>query len=254
MSKTLQTALKRDRERYKIPRSVQDAIPIRRIWPDGIFCFGSTYSKTIRFSDINYAIASKEDKTAMFLGWAELLNALDAGSAAKITINNKRADRQDFERTILLPAQEDGLDGYRQEYNAMLAGKVTDASNSVVQERYLTLSAHRKDIGQARTFFNRVSGEVSRRLSALGSRGEELDAGQRLRALRDFYRAGDEAPFAFDMKESMRWGRSFTDAVCPDSLEYKKDHFIMGNKYGRALFLKEYASYIKDTMIHELTS
>ena len=254
MSKTLQTALKRDRERYKIPRSVQDAIPIRRIWPDGIFCFGSTYSKTIRFSDINYAIASKEDKTAMFLGWAELLNALDAGSAAKITINNKRADRQDFERTILLPAQEDGLDGYRQEYNAMLAGKVTDASNSVVQERYLTLSAHRKDIGQARTFFNRVSGEVSRRLSALGSRGEELDAGQRLRALRDFYRAGDEAPFAFDMKESMRWGRSFKDAICPDSLEYKKDHFIMGNKYGRALFLKEYASYIKDTMIHELTS
>ena len=113
MSKTLQTALKRDRERYKIPRSVQDAIPIRRIWADGVFCFGGTYSKTIRFSDINYAIASKEDKTAMFLGWSELLNALDAGSAAKITINNKRVDRQDFERTILLPAQGDGLDGYR---------------------------------------------------------------------------------------------------------------------------------------------
>ena len=135
MSKTLQTALKRDRERYKIPRSVQDAIPIRRIWPDGIFCFGSTYSKTIRFSDINYAIASKEDKTAMFLGWAELLNALDAGSAAKITINNKRADRQDFERTILLPAQEDGLDGYRQEYNAMLASKVTDSSAKISWRR-----------------------------------------------------------------------------------------------------------------------
>ena len=155
MSKTLQTALKRDRERHKIPRSVQDAIPIRRIWPDGVFCFGSTYSKTIRFSDINYAIASKEDKTAMFLGWAELLNALDAGSVTKITINNKRVDRQDFERTILLPAQGDGLDGYRREYNDMLTGKVTDASNSVVQERYLTLSAHRKYVGEARTFFDR---------------------------------------------------------------------------------------------------
>ena len=237
MSKTLQTALKRDRERYKIPRSVQDAIPIRRIWPDGVFCFGSTYSKTIRFSDINYAIASKEDKTAMFLGWSELLNALDAGSAAKITINNKRVDRQDFERTILLPVQGDGLDGYRREYNDMLTGKVTGASNSVVQERYLTLSTHRKDIGEARTFFDRVSGEVSRRLSALGSRGEELDAPQRLRVLHDFYRAGDEAPFAFDMKGSMRWGRSFKDAICPDSLEYKKDHFIMGDKYGRVLVL-----------------
>lgn len=61
MIKTLQTTLKQDKERFKVPRSVQDIIPIRRLWPDGIFQFGSKYSKTMRFSDINYAIASKED-------------------------------------------------------------------------------------------------------------------------------------------------------------------------------------------------
>ena len=37
-------------------------------------------------------------------------------------------------------------------------------------------------------------------------------------------------------------------------MEFRKDHFIMGDKYGRAMFLKEYASYIKDSMINELTS
>ena len=79
MIKTLQNALKQDRESFVLPRSVQDAIPIRRVWPDGIFQFGSKFSKTIRFTDINYAIASKEDKTAMFLGYSELLNALDTG-------------------------------------------------------------------------------------------------------------------------------------------------------------------------------
>ena len=72
MIKTLQTALKQDRDAFTIPRSVQDAIPIQRLWPDGIFQFGNKYSKTIRFSDINYAIASKEDKTAMFLDYSEL--------------------------------------------------------------------------------------------------------------------------------------------------------------------------------------
>ena len=51
----------------------------------------------------------------------------------------------------------------------------------------------------------------------------------------------------------MRCGHSFKDTICPDSLEFKKDHFVMGNKYGRVLFLKEYASYIKDSMINELT-
>ena len=52
----------------------------------------------------------------------------------------------------------------------------------------------------------------------------------------------------------MKNGRSFKNAICPDSMEFKKDHFIMGGKYGRVLFLKEYASYIKDSMINELTS
>ena len=80
MIKTLLNTLKQDKETFEVPRSVQDAIPIRRLWPDGVFQFGSKFSKTLRFSDINYAIASKEDKTAMFLDYSELLNALDAGS------------------------------------------------------------------------------------------------------------------------------------------------------------------------------
>ena len=59
MIKTLQNTLKQDKERFTVPKSVQDIIPIRRIWPDGVFQFGSKYSKTLRFSDINYAIASQ---------------------------------------------------------------------------------------------------------------------------------------------------------------------------------------------------
>ena len=167
MIRTLQNTIKQDKECFAVPKSVQEAIPIHRLWPDGIFQFGTKYSKTIRFSDINYAIASKEDKTSMFLGYSELLNALDTGSTTKLTINNKRLNRQDFEQKILLPRKDDFLDGYRAEYNAMLMDKVTDSSNSVVQERYITLSVHRKNIEEARTFFDRVT---NRERSALASR------------------------------------------------------------------------------------
>ena len=253
MIKTLQNTLKQDKEKFTVPRSVQDAIPIRRIWPDGVFQFGSKFSKCIRFSDINYAIASKEDKTAMFLNYSELLNALDTGSTTKITINNKRINRRNFESTILLPTQGDFLDGYRAEYNTMLMDKVTDASNSVVQERYITVSTHKKNIGEARTFFDRVTNDITSRLNKLDSRSEELDALERLRILHDFYRVGEETEFHFDLKDSMRKGHSYKDAICPDSMEVKKDHFVMGDKFGRVLFLKEYASYIKDSMINELT-
>ena len=254
MIKTLQNTLKQDKEGFDLPKSVQDAIPIRRLWPDGIFQFGSKFSKTIRFTDINYAIASKEDKTSMFLGYSELLNALDTGSTTKITINNKRLNRQNFEQEILIPRQDDYLDGYRAEYNSMLMDKVTDSSNSVVQERYVTLSAHRKNVEEARAFFDRVTADVTTRLSHLDAHSEELDAVERLRVLHDFYRTGEEAEYRLDLHDLMRKGHSFKDSICPDSLEFKKDHFVMGGKFGRVLFLKEYASYIKDSMISELTA
>mgnify|MGYP002603593135 CR=1 FL=1 len=254
MIKTLQNTLKQDKERFTVPRSVQDIIPIRRIWPDGVFQFGSKYSKTLRFSDINYAIASKEDKTAMFLSYSELLNALDTGSTTKITINNKRLDRRNFEQEILIPPKGDDLDGGRKEYNAMLLDKVTDSSNSVVQERYITLSVHKKNVEEARAFFDRTVHDASSRLNHMDSHCEEMDAADRLHILHDFYRVGEESEFRFELWENMKNGRSFKDAICPDSMEFKKDHFIMGGKCGRVLFLKEYASYIKDSMINELTS
>lgn len=254
MIKTLQNTLKQDKEHLSVPKSVQDTIPIRRLWPDGLFQFGGKFSKTVRFSDINYAIASKEDKTSMFLGYSELLNALDTGSTTKITINNKRLNRRNFEQEILIPPQGDHLDGGRSEYNAMLLDKVTDSSNSMVQERYVTVSAHKKTPEEARTFFDRVMNDVTTRLNHLDSHCEELDAVERLRVLHDFYRVGEESRFHIDLRECMKTGRSFKDAICPDSMEFRKDHFILGDKYGRAMFLKEYASYIKDSMINELTS
>ena len=46
MIKTLSQALRMDKERFKVPKSVQQAIPIQRIWPDGIFQQGTKFSKT----------------------------------------------------------------------------------------------------------------------------------------------------------------------------------------------------------------
>ncbi len=151
---------------------------------------------------------------------------------------------------MLLPLQGDTLDGYRNEYNAMLTEKVSGAVNSVVQERYITLSVHKKNIEEARVFFSRAVNNVRSKLNHLDSHCEELDAEARLRVLHDFYRPGEEIEFKFDLKAAMQKGHSYKDIICPDSLEFKKDHFVMGDKYGRVLFLKEYASYIKDSMLN----
>ena len=183
MIKTLSQALKMDKERFRVPKSVQQAVPIRRIWPDGIFQVGNKYSKSFRFTDINYAIASKADKTEMFLDYSELLNALDSGSSAKITLNNRRINKEEFEHSLLIPMKGDGLDHYRQEYNDMLLSKVSGTSNSIYQERYLTVSIHKKNVDEARTYFARVGTDIVTHLAKpLQRKGIVLRTGSVLRA------------------------------------------------------------------------
>ena len=252
MIKYLRNLLKNDKESYKVPKSVQDYIPIQKMWEDGIFKVGNRYTKTFRFDDINYAVASREDKEAMFLEYSELLNSLDSGVTTKITINNHCRNRVDFERSVLIPFKEDGLDIYRKEYNDMLLDKATGA-NSITQEKYITISVHKKDIDEARNYFNRIGSELSSHFAKLGSVCSDIDGTERLHILHDFYRAGEETDFHFDVKEYAKLGHDFKDYICPDSMERADNYIKLGDKYARVLFLKDFASYIKDSMVTELT-
>ena len=250
--KTLHRTLKLEKEKFMIPKSVQQAIPIQRIWPDGIFQSGRLFSKSFRFTDINYSIASKEDKTEMFLDYSELLNALDSGASAKLTINNRRINKAEFEQSILIPMKEDELDEYRKEYNEMLLSKISDTNNSILRERYLTISVHKKNIDEARTYFARVGTDITTHLAKLSSIGEELDAGERLKIFRDFFKEDVSATAEFDFKEAVKRGHDFKDWFAPDSMEFLQDHFKIDGRYGRVLYMQDYATYVRDSMVSEL--
>lgn len=253
MIKALKLLEKQEKEDFGIPKNIQQVIPIQRIWNNGIFLVGKNkYSLTYKFSDINYAVASKEDKEAMFLDYSELLNSFDSGATTKITVALRRINKKDFEKEILLPFKEDGLDIYRQEYNQMLLDKAI-GSNGMVREIYLTVSVVKKNYEEAKNYFRRIGNDIVSHFAKLGSKCVELDAREKLRILHDFYRIGEEVNYNLDIKELMKRGHSFKDYICPDGFSFKNDYFEMGKKFGRVLFLKDYASYIKDSFIAELT-
>ena len=253
MLKAIKKFLQDEKEKYRIPRKVQDLIPINCIWKDGIFRSGKKYSKTYRFTDINYQVASLDDKKQMFFDYSAILNGLDAGATTKITINNHRMDRLDFEDSVLMPLRGDDNDVYRQEYNDMLLDK-TIGSNGMLQEKYITISVVKKNIDEARRYFARVGPELASRFAALGSRCTEMTTVERLRALHNFYRPKERDIFHFDLSDTRRRGHDFRDYICPDHMEKYSDHLKIGDRYARVLFLKNLASFVKDDMIDELTS
>ena len=245
---------KRKKDHTRIPRSVQDAIPISTVYEDGLFRVGKNqYSRTYKFEDINYQVASEADKETMFERYCALLNSLDSNAATKITINNRKLNQADFEKRIFIKEQDDNLNEYRREYNQMLLAKAT-AGNSIIQEKYITVTVTEKSADDARQYFNRFGASLAIQLNKLGSKCTELDAIERLRIFYDFYRTGEESDFAFDLKDSRRKGHSFKDYICPDSMEIQKDHIMLGERYARVLFLKEYANFLKDDFVTELTT
>ena len=102
MMKSLLAANRSEKDSFRIPHSVQQSIPIRRIYTDGIWQVGQKYSKTWRFSDINYAASSLDDRRSIFRSYGAVLNSLPTDATAKITIINRRLNPVDFQRTMLM--------------------------------------------------------------------------------------------------------------------------------------------------------
>ena len=69
--------------------SAQNSIRYREMGSDGICRVDERfYSKTIRFLDINYQLAQKDDKTAIFENWCDFLNYFDSSIQFQLSFIN----------------------------------------------------------------------------------------------------------------------------------------------------------------------
>ena len=236
-----------------VPKSVQDVIRIDAVYSDGIFMTGKDrYSKTFKFTDINYAVSSKEDKESHFLKYSEILNSLENGISSQITIINRKLKHNELKEIALLEKANDNKDKYRKEINDMLT-MLANGANAIVQDKYVTLTIQKKSISEARSHFNRVGADLIAHFSRLGSKCTELDLTERLRIIHDFCRPEEAADYHFDLRDTMRKGQNFKDYISPDGFEFKSDYFKIGNRFGRVLFIRDYPSFVKDRVVWDLT-
>lgn len=238
------------KSKRKIPKTVQQSIPIDVIYKDGIIQSGRTFSKMWRFSDINYEVASNAEQEEMFLAHSAILNGLPTDAVAKISIYNRQFQNNAIEQ-MTLPAANDKYKEYAKELEELLNDKMAE-SNNIVHEKYITISAEKKNIKEARTYFARVGSDLAADFTKISSQITELGYKERLRLFYEFFRENEE-DFSFDLKRAMARGAHFKDYISPDSIEFKRDYIQIGDKYARVLFLKEYPSFLKDELLSQLT-
>ena len=75
------------------------------------------YSKTIRFSDINYQLAQNDDKNAIFENWCDFLNYFDSSIHFQLSFINQKSSMKEFEKVIRIRRRHDEFDEIRREYD-----------------------------------------------------------------------------------------------------------------------------------------
>lgn len=242
------------KKKVRIPKTTQQSIPYSMAFEDGVlFHGGKRYSKSFQFKDINYQVAKQEDQEEVFSKYCEFLNFFDNSVDLQITITNKNFNKDDFEDKLIIKEKNDELETFRTEYNTMLKKKIVGGKNEIKKDKYITVSIEGNSIDEARNTFLRIESETHNVFKRMGSSIVGLDLNQRLELLHDIYRVGQEGHFRYDPTEHKRKGLITKDLVAPDSFTFKRDHMIVGDKYARAIYVKDLPTFLNDKLLSEIS-
>ncbi|MFV0527621.1 MAG: VirB4-like conjugal transfer ATPase, CD1110 family [Lachnospiraceae bacterium] len=245
--------LKKADKTVKAPKYVQQIMGIQKISGNGIFeVERGRYSRTYRFSDINYVTASTDDQIQMLKQYCKAVNAIDV--YFKITIYNKNKNMQDFRENVLFQHKEDSYDWLRDAYNNITELRIVEGKQGIEQEKYLTVCVERKNYEQAKAWFTTFEATLKQNFGELGSSIEPLNAQERLRILFNFYRIGDEELFDFDFKQSLKKGGDPKNSIAPGYIKFYPGYFETERKKCRALFIKKYPASLSDTFLNDIAN
>ena len=251
MIKTLKTLAADERESIKPPKTINDVIPISRIWDDGIFLAGNRYSACYRFPDINYAVASEADRKDMSEAFQRMINSLDPAEAIKFSVFNRRITKNSLSG-VLHYHRNDMNDPLRDELNSIIKTNSRD-SDGIFQDKFITLSVVKDRHKDAKHYFETAAEELRSKFRALSSDLIAMPTADRLQMIRSFLRSDEEYLPPVELKEYMLWGRGFLNEIAPRSLSVEKDYMRIGSRYARALYLKDYAVQLSDSMLMRLS-
>ena len=237
--------------RADTPRTVQQSIPYRDMYRDGVCRVNDRlYTKTVEFQDINYHLAQNEDKTQIFEGWCDFLNYFDSSISVQLSFINRYGTAEELRQAIDIPERNDGHEDIRTEYREFLQGQQAKGNNGRIRTKYVTFGVKADNLKAARLRLERVEADIMNNFKVLGVSARPLSGAERLEVLHGQFYTGGGEKFCFDWKEIPRTGLSTKDYIAPTSFDFRDGRtFRMGTTYGAASFVQILAPELTDRML-----
>ena len=246
--------------------TAQQTIPYLQMYPDGICrVTDKKYSKSIAFEDINYQLAGSDDKTAIFENWCDFLNYFDASVSVQLSFINQGTQREEAEKAIDIPPQDDAFNSIRSEYAGMLKNQLirseyagmlknqlSKGNNGLVKHKYITFSVEADNPAAAKSRLARIETDILNNFKVLGVTARPMNGQERLKVLHGVFHPDGE-PFAFSYDWLAPAGLTTKDFIAPSSFRFGEGrYFRMGRKIGAVSFLEILAPELNDRMLADI--
>ena len=230
------------------PHTVQDSIPFRNLYPDGLCRLDDRlFSKTIAYEDVNYRLAGPEDQRDIFERLCDFYNGYDSSIGVQMTLSSRHEDKNG--NLFGMDAQGDALDDMRVEASGILQIQYERGNNGFVKRKYVTLTIEAENLPAARARFSRIEADTLNRFKVMGAGARVLDGKERLALLHGLlHPEGGQFAFEWDWLPASRL--SVKDFIAPSSFEFGETRrFRIGEMYGAVSFLQILAPEIQDRIL-----
>ncbi len=254
----------------KLPKDISSSLPFRGITPTGIIeTYPGTFTKQYHLDDINFQMAPLDEQVTIFSNFEALVNSFSDTTKWEFTIFNHKVDKRETLKQIQFTPQNDGLNHYRQEMTGVLVDKLCEGNNSIAQDKFLTVSIKDENLDHAAETLRRVDKQVATGIKKItGHEVRPMRPMERLELLYNIYNQDYDYRFpiveeykkrdgekgAISLKDIEKQGISIRDVVGPPVFDYSpRDHFKLGNTYGRTMYLANVPASLTSDFIAEIS-
>lgn len=239
--------------KYKVPRSIQDFIPLSEFYEDGMARDGKRFSMCYVFSDVDSKALSDADKIALVQKYEDILSMfIDISASYRITIVNRNIPSERVYEQMKMPEFA---------INPELSNSLNNILNDNIQNKnqqysdlLLTITTFKQTEDDARTFFANMEIELENRFLQIGSTIKKLNLTDRISLYHFLNHPGSDERCLFTENTNLR-SADIRDYCCPAMWKIHMDHIDMGTALYRVMVLQKLNNdSIDDTFWRNLTT
>ena len=257
----------KNKKAVSLPKTIQQSIPYVHIYENGVIeTTPGVFTKSYKLEDVNFKIAPDQEQMDIFYAFGQFLNSFSSEVKFQIVIQNHNTDKHATLDTVRFNPQKDGLNKYRNELNSIMLDKVSESKNNLAQDKCLVVSIEDEDSAHAMQVLKGIDTDVSRMLRKILKEVETVPQTieERLRSLFDIYNQDGQSVFNNDKDENdvtffnldkvYKSGISSKDVVGPAAMEFKSNYFMVGNTYGRSMYLEGVPQWLSTDFLSDVSN